>query len=94
MASLGQGRLYYSFVNPETGRDEPTFCYLEGLERYRAPAAIGAGVFPREIPSACRSGDVNAASLEAESAPGGCRSLCVSPPWNWNRRGTSSLSRC
>ena len=94
MGSLGEGRLYDSVVNPETGRDEPTIFYLKGLERDRTPAAIGAGVFPRDIPSGCGSGDVNAAPLEAESAPGGCRSLCVSPPWNWNRRGTSSLSRC
>ena len=69
VSNFGEGWMYYSFTNPETGRDEPKFAYLKGLEWDGTPAAIGAGVYPRDIPYACRSDEVNATVLEAEPSP-------------------------
>ncbi len=66
VSSFGEGWMYYSFTNPQTDRDEPKFAYLKGLEWDGTPAAIGAGVYPRDIPDACRSDEVNATLLEAE----------------------------
>ncbi|MYB50727.1 MAG: transporter substrate-binding domain-containing protein [Acidobacteriia bacterium] len=65
VSNFGEGWMYYSFTNPETGRDEPKFAYLKGLTWDGTPAAIGAGVYPRDIPGACFSEEVNAARLEA-----------------------------
>ena len=61
--------MYYSFTNPETGRDEPKFAYLKSLVWEGTPAAIGAGVYPRDIPAACRREEVNARGLEADPSP-------------------------
>ena len=65
MSNFGEGWMYYSFTNPETGRDEPKVAYLKGLDWDGTPAAIGAGVYPRDIPGMCRREEVNAMWLEA-----------------------------
>ncbi len=69
VSNFGEGWMYYSFTNPETGRDEPKFAYLKGLEWDGTPAAIAAGVYPRDIPGACGSEEVNATGLETEPSP-------------------------
>ena len=69
VSDFGEGWMYYSFTNPETGRDEPKFAYLKSLVWEGTPAAIGAGVYPRDIPAACRREEVNAKGLEADPSP-------------------------
>lgn len=69
VSDFGEGWMYYSFTNPETGRDEPKFAYFKSLVWEGTPAAIGAGVYPRDIPAACRRDEVNARSLEADPSP-------------------------
>ena len=69
VSNFGEGWMYYSFTNPETGRDEPKFAYLKSLVWEGTPAAIGAGVYPRDIPAACRREEVNARGLEADPSP-------------------------
>ena len=63
VSNFGEGWMYYSFTNPVTGQDEPKFAYLKGLDWNGVPAAIGAGVYPRDIPATCDAGEVNAANL-------------------------------
>ena len=69
VSDFGEGWMYYSFTNPETGRDEPKFAYIKSLVWEGTPAAIGAGVYPRDIPAACRRDEVNARGLEADPSP-------------------------
>ena len=69
VSTFGEGWMYYSFTNPETGRDEPKFAYLKSLVWEGTPAAIGAGVYPRDIPAACRREEVDARGLEADPSP-------------------------
>ncbi len=69
VSNFGEGWMYYSFTNPETGRDEPKFAYLKSLIWEGTPAAIGAGVYPRDIPAACRREEVNARGLEVDPSP-------------------------
>ena len=64
--SFGEGWLYYSFPNPATGRDEPKASYIKSIDWEGNPAAIGAGIYRRDIPGTCESTEVNAALLEAD----------------------------
>jgi len=66
LSSFGEGWLYYSFTNFTTGRDEPKLAYIKSIDWYGTPAAIGAGIYLRDIPGTCESEDVNAMGLEAE----------------------------
>ena len=66
VSEFGAGWLYYSFTNFTTGRDEPKLAYIKGIDWYGTPAAIGAGIYLRDIPGTCESEDVNAMGLEAE----------------------------
>ena len=66
VSEFGAGWLYYSFTNFTTGRDEPKLAYIKGIDWYGTPAAIGAGIYLRDIPGTCESEDVNAMELEAE----------------------------
>ena len=62
--SFGEGWLYYSFPNPETGREEPKASYVKSMDWDGNPAAIGAGIYRRDIPGTCESEEVNAMGLE------------------------------
>ena len=64
--SFGEGWLYYSFPNPATGRDEPKASYIKSIDWEGNPAAIGAGIYRRDIPGTCEITEVNAALLEAD----------------------------
>ena len=66
---FGEGWLYYSFTNPATGRDELKATYIKGIDWEGNPAAIGAGVYRRDIPGTCESEEVNALGLEADPSP-------------------------
>ena len=64
VSSFGAGWLYYSFTNPATGRNEPKYSYIKRIDWEGNPAAIGAGVYRRDIPGTCESEEVNAMGLE------------------------------
>ena len=66
VGSVGEGWLYYSFLNPETGRDEPKASYIKSIDWDGTPAAIGAGIYQRDIPGTCNSEEVNAMLLDAD----------------------------
>ena len=68
ISSFGEGWIYYSFANPETGRDEPKASYIKGMDWDGTPASIGAGVYRRDIPGTCESEEVNALGLAAASS--------------------------
>ena len=63
---FGEGWIYYSFVNPVTGRDEPKAAYLKTIDWDGTPAVIGAGLYLQDLPGTCDPAEVNAAALEAE----------------------------
>ena len=65
VSNFGEGWLYYSFPNPATGRDEPKASYIKSIDWDGTPAAIGAGIYRRDIPGTCESEEVNARGLEA-----------------------------
>ena len=69
VSSFGAGWLYYSFTNPATGRDEPKYSYIKRIDWEGNPAAIGAGIYRRDIPGTCESEEVNALGLEAAPSP-------------------------
>ena len=64
VSEFGEGWLYYSFTNFTTGRDEPKLAYIKSIDWYGTPAAIGAGIYLRDLPGTCESEDVNAMGLE------------------------------
>ncbi len=66
VSSVGEGWIYYSFTNPETGRDEPKVTYLKSIDWEGIPAAIGAGIYRRDIPGTCNSEEVNAMLLDGD----------------------------
>ena len=66
VSSFGAGWLYYSFTNPATGRDEPKTSYIKGIDWEGNLAAIGAGIYRRDLPGTCRSEEVNAMGLDAD----------------------------
>ena len=66
LSSFGEGWIYYSFTNPATGRDEPKASYVKSIEWDGTRAAIGAGIYRRDLPGTCRNDEVNALLLEDE----------------------------
>ena len=66
LSTVGEGWLYYAFTNPATGRDEPKASYVKRIDWDGTPAAIGAGIYLRDIPGTCESDEVNAMDLEAD----------------------------
>ena len=48
--NFGEGWIYYSFTNPATGRDEPKASYIKSIDWNGVPAAIGAGIYRRDLP--------------------------------------------
>ena len=65
-SGFGEGWIYYSFLNPATGRDEPKSTYIKSIDWDGTPAAIGVGIYRRDLPGTCRSEEVNAAMLDAD----------------------------
>ena len=64
--SAGDGWIYYSFLNPATGRDESKASYLKSIDWDGTLATIGAGIYRRDLPGTCRSEEVNAMGLDAD----------------------------
>ena len=63
---FGKGWVYYSFRNPATDRAEPKASYFRALDWEGTPAAIGAGIYRRDIPGTCGAEEVNASLLESD----------------------------
>ena len=66
LTSFEEGWNYYSFINPATGGVEPKVSYLKSIDWMGTPAAIGVGVYRRDLPGTCRSEEVNAAMLDSD----------------------------
>ena len=64
VSRFGEGWIYYSFTNPATGRDEPKASYIKSIDWDGTPAAIGSGIYRRDLPGTCRSEEVNATQLD------------------------------
>ena len=65
-SSFGGGWIYYAFTNPATGKTEPKASYFKKIDWGGIPAAIGAGIYRRDMPGTCHSEEVNAAMLDAD----------------------------
>ena len=63
---FGDGWLYYSAINPATGRQEPKVSYFRSLDWDGTPAAIGAGIYRPDLPATCRPEEVNAMRLATD----------------------------
>ena len=69
MSAVDEGWIYYAFRNPATDREEPKASYVKSIDWDGDPAAIGAGIYRRDIPGTCWSEEVNALGLEAAPSP-------------------------
>ena len=70
ISHFGEGWIYYSFPNPATGRDEPKASYIKSIDWEGNPAAIGAGIYRRDLPGTCESEEVNATILDEHPSEG------------------------
>ena len=68
--NFGEGWVYYSFTNPATRRAEPKASYFKAIDWNGVSAAIGAGIYRRDLPGSCRSDEVNAAMLDSYPSEG------------------------
>ena len=66
LTSFDEGWNYYSFINPATGGVEPKVSYVKSIDWMGTPAAIGVGVYRRDLPGTCRNEEVNAAMLDSD----------------------------
>ena len=66
MSIVDSGWLYYAFLNPATGNDEPKASYVKRIDWDGNPAVIGAGIYRRDLPGTCESEEVNAMGLEGD----------------------------
>ncbi len=67
---FGKGWVYYSFTNPATGRDAPKVSYFKAIDWDGTSAAIGAGIYRRDIPGTCGAEEVNAGLLASDPSNG------------------------
>ena len=66
ITQFGEGWIYYSFVNPQSGREAIKASYITAIDWDGTPAVIGAGIYLRDLPGTCEPAEVNAAALAAE----------------------------
>ena len=64
--SFGSGWMYYESGNHVTGLQGHKIAYIMRINWDGYDAAIGSGIYPRDIPGTCRREEVNAMDLEAE----------------------------
>ena len=65
LSMVDEGWIYYSYINPQTGRSEPKSSYVIEIDWNGNRASIGAGIYARDIPGTCYPAEVNAADLAA-----------------------------
>lgn len=69
MEMVDEGWTYYSFPNPATGISSPKASYLIEIDWEGHRAVIGAGIYEPDLPSTCRSDEVNAQALGRDPRP-------------------------
>ena len=57
--------MYYSWINPETGRFAPKAAFVMEVMWNGNPAVIGAGIYQRDISATCYAEEVNAMTVES-----------------------------
>ncbi|MDE0611756.1 MAG: hypothetical protein OXH88_03550 [Gammaproteobacteria bacterium] len=65
LSLVDEGWIYYSILNPDTGNNDPKASYVKAIDWDGTPAAIGSGIYRRDLPGTCQSEEVNAMGLEA-----------------------------
>ena len=65
LSVVDEGWIYYAFDNPVTGQRQPKSSYVIEIDWNGERAAIGAGIYSRDLPGTCGPSDVTAADLEA-----------------------------
>ena len=68
---VGSGWVHYYFVNRVTGTIEPKTSYVVEIDWNGRRAAVGAGIYERDLPGTRRREQVNASSLEANPTESG-----------------------
>ncbi len=68
ISEFGQGWIHYSFLDPQTGLEEPKKAYVIGIDWEGSPAMIGSGIYRRDLPGSCHREQVNAAILNADGS--------------------------
>ena len=63
LALVDSGWLYYSFLNPLTGVEEPKSTFVIEVDWNGHRASIGAGVYAPDLPGTCDPDDVSAEKL-------------------------------
>ena len=63
-SNFGGGWIYYAVTNPLTGKIEPKASYFKTIDWDGIPAAIGAGIYRRDLPGTCRREEVSAVGLD------------------------------
>ncbi len=67
---FGGGWIYYSFLNPASGRAEYKASYNAVIDDWDgAPAVIGAGIYPHHLLGNCDPEQVNATLVASEAKP-------------------------
>ncbi len=62
------GWLYYSFPNPATGKHTAKASYISEVDWNGERAALGAGIYARDLPGTCDPGEVHAAGMAANQS--------------------------
>ncbi len=62
-SEFGEGWIYYSYLNPVSGNDEPKATYIKAIDWNGVPSTIGAGIYQRDLPGTCQREEVNAMGL-------------------------------
>ena len=66
LQAVDSGWIYYTYLNPATGRRSPKASYIAKVDWDGVPAALGAGIYSRDWPGACEAEEVSASALRAD----------------------------
>ncbi len=66
LSIVDSGWIHYAFTNFVSGVYEPKSTYVKVIDWDGHRAAVGAGIYLRDLPGTCNSEEVNAAALEAD----------------------------
>ncbi len=69
LAVVDAGWSCSSFLNPVTGSHEPKASYVTEIDWNGIRAAVGAGIYERDLPGPCHPEEVNAALLDSAPSP-------------------------
>ncbi|MDE0261944.1 MAG: hypothetical protein OXJ37_06015 [Bryobacterales bacterium] len=66
LSVVDEGWIHYAFTNPETRLNEPKSSYVIEIDWNGGRAAIGAGIYERDLPGTCDPSEVNALLVEVD----------------------------